>query len=458
MADQPGAPLGPEDVPNPIPNADPAAVEKPEFTTGTKVEGVQRAIGRRGVFAIAAVLFVFLIAVADGLNLIHIDFGLGKLITHEGGAMARMPSPTPPPVIQSASNADGALADLVDATPLPPKPSPSPTPLGRVTAAPVGYPPPAPPPSNPYPTTNGRVPNLDASGPSVAYRPGPYSYPSAYGPNGAGNDAAAKAAADERARIEAAKNSEMSPGVAPAGADQSPIIAQAAAANSGGGTVAQRSAAEFGHVQAGGYLEADRQAAISKYEIWPGRYLRMLLDTAIIVDLPGQVCGHLLEPARDSLTATVVLMPERTELCGFYNTIVGNGASRIQIAWRQATFPDGSTLQLAGMGSSDRNGWSGLGADVNNHMGAVIGSALLTSIVAAVVAATNPSTESITGYHQQTPGQAAGESILQTGSQITNQKVNLPPTLSLKKSTEVNLTVDRAIILPPYQAIPANDQ
>jgi type IV secretion system protein VirB10 len=183
----------------------------------------------------------------------------------------------------------------------------------------------------------------------------------------------------------------------------------------------------------------------------------MLLDTAIIVDLPGQVCAHFIEPARDSQTGTIVLFPERTELCGSYNTLISAGASRIQIAWKQATFPDGSTLALDDMGSADRNGWSGLSADVNNHMGAVYGAAFITSVLAGVAAATDPSTN--TGLVQvQTPGQAAGQSLLQTGQNIINQKMSLPPTLSLKKSTEIMLSVDRAIVLPAYHAIPAMDQ
>jgi type IV secretion system protein VirB10 len=232
----------------------------------------------------------------------------------------------------------------------------------------------------------------------------------------------------------------------------------AAPRTSSAGTVQQQSAAAYASPHGQGYLNAIREPAISKYEIWPGRYLRMLLDTAIIVDLPGQVCAHFIEPARDSQTGTIVLFPERTELCGTYNTLVATGASRIQIAWKQATFPDGSTLALDNMGSADRNGWSGLSADVNNHMGAVYGSAFITSVLAGVAAATDPSSNPNALIQVQTPGQAAGKSILQTGENIVSQKLSLPPTLSLKKSTEILLSVDRAIVLPAYHAIPAMDQ
>ena len=91
-------------------------------------------------------------------------------------------------------------------------------------------------------------------------------------------------------------------------------------------------------------------------------------------------------------------------------------------------------------------------------MGAVYGSAFITSVLAGVAAATDPSSNPNALIQVQTPGQAAGKSILQTGENIVSQKLSLPPTLSLKKSTEILLSVDRAIVLPAYHAIPAMDQ
>jgi type IV secretory pathway VirB10-like protein len=461
-----GAPLGPDDIHDPIPTNG-TLPNGSEFKTGTKVEGVQKPIGTKGLIAIGVIVLVLALAFLDGMNLIHIDLGFENLIPSFGPKPNA--SPTSIPITYNASNADSSLGKMLTDTPPPTRPNFHPSPLPRTAPNAFRQPQPGPvysyPPAAPAPPL-AATPNLDSSGPHANYNPNDR-YPGAL----ASPTPSAKSIkeAQDAAAAEYARNSEMTPG-----AQQSPnpntgqinnsqpqIVAQTPyeRPNAPSLTLQQLSASRFGHPEGGGYLVEDREPALSKYEIWPGRKLELQFDDAIIVDNPGLVCAHLTKPVKDSLTGTVVLLPEQTILCGIYNNIISTGASRIQIAFRQATFPDGSTLALDGMAAGDRNGWSGLSADVNNHTGAVIGSALLTSLVAGIAAATNPSRGGeLTGIQQQTPGQAVGQNILGTGQQITNQKINVPPTLSLAKGTVANLNVDRAIILPPYHPMPSMDE
>ena len=489
-----GAPLGPKDIARPIDAEEPAnEAEAEELDSSPKVEGVVRPISTRGMIGIGVIVVIVVVALLDGLSIIHIDLGIDKLWNHSSSAAAPSVSPTPSAFADAASSSgvggeETALASIIKSTPPPgsssdPNSAVSSSGKGPVPVRGLHGPASAPaaaaaapvsnivPPENPFQSASSDVPNVDVSGPSTSYQPPTPPQPIDIGSGPPGyssqpNDPTA-----------AARTSEISPAVAIAAAFNrvrggdgaiaptltQPLGAQNANAPDIPQTPQQRSAAGFDRTSAGGYLPSSREPALSKYEIWPGRYLRMLLDGDIIVDLPGQICAHLLEPARDSATGKIVLMPERTEICGKYNTIISAGASRIQIAFNVATFPDGSTLTMGGMGAADRNGWSGLSADVNNHIGAVIGSALLTSVVSGVLAATNPPATSQIGSQigqaqNQTPGQAAGQSISQSGQQIVNQKVNLPPTLSLKRSTEIMLAVDRAIVLQPYQPIPPLDE
>jgi type IV secretory pathway VirB10-like protein len=468
-----GAPLGPDDIHDPIPTNGTTTPKGPDFKTGAKVEGVQRPIGTKGRWAIAGIAFIILLAILDGMNIIHIDLGLQHLIPGPNDKPQATSSAAP---AAYTAGGTGSSLELMLTDNSNPKPSPNPNAKRQTSTQPKMNRPAS---TDGFYTNPGfaagaaaaTTPNLDASGPRSSYNPN-FRYPSAVAPTTPPTPSAASIkAAQDAVSAESARNADMSPGSSQNGnqssglgngQNQPPVVAENPMERPGGPSqsLQQLSASRFGHPVAEGYLMDNREPAVSRYEIWPGRKLELQFDDAIIVDNPGAVCAHLTKPIKDSMTATVVLMPEQTILCGVYNNVIGTGASRIQIAFREATFPDGSTLALDGMAAGDRNGWSGLSADVNNHLGAVIGSALLTSIVAGVAAATNPSpTSSLIGLQtQQTPGQAIGQSILNTGQQITNQKIALPPTLSLAKGTVANLNVDRAIVLPPYHPMPSMDE
>jgi type IV secretion system protein VirB10 len=454
------APLGPDDVGEPID----APTGGHAFSTKPVIEGATRAISQRGLMIGAGLALVLMLGLLDGMNIIHVDLGFDRLFAHPAANATPQPAITRPPLVGSTPSADtdGALASILSATPVPASPTPVPAPVTPAPRGTIALPPLA---AAPLRLAENRVPDtLDTNGPALPYEPlireaidrGSPAVTRAVSPATSGSapapstpDPGGSEIAPSIAIAMAMQSS--GGGNAPAGAAVAPsaTVAPAAAPTVPPALVQQHSAVDFGARagQPGGYLDATRAPAVSRYEIWAGRFLRVELDTAIIVDVPGAVTAHLIEPVKDSATGTVVLMPERTELIGTYNASISSGASRIQIAWKQATFPDGSTLALADMAAADRNGWSGTSADVNNHTGAIIGTTLLTSAVAAVTALADPST-SVNGIAVQTPGQAAGQSILQTGQQYVATKVNQPPTLS----------VDHTIVLPPYAPLPAQDE
>jgi len=396
----------------------------------------------------ASLVCVIAVAILDGLGVIQIP--VPQIFNHTNPATTITTFPTTAIKSTSGSANDQTLNNLINASPSP-RASITPSAVA-VSTSPSAAATPPPPQMPVLPPTVGTVPNIDVSGPQI--NPA----------ESAAEQARAQREKDREALEEAAKTSDMVAGdtATPAPTNTGPVVggladpnqASATAPKLGGATSQQQSAMAYQNSDVGGYLQSARIPAASRYEIWAGRQVRIQFDNAIMVDLPGLVNAHLIEDAKDSASGTITLIPRGTRLLGTYNDFVASGASRVQLRWTQAIFPDGSTLDLHDMGSSDPNGWSGITADVNNHTGHKIGTVILTSVSAAALAATNRG-NFLTG---QSPAAAAGQNILQAGQAEVNGQITQPPTLSVRAGTQALLSVDRTIVMPPYVPVKPLDE
>lgn len=123
------------------------------------------------------------------------------------------------------------------------------------------------------------------------------------------------------------------------------------------------------------------------YVLNVGTILPALLVTGLNSDLPGYMIAQVSENVFDSETGQKILVPQGTRLFGEYSSQVVFGQKRPMIRWQRLIFPDGSTLDLDGMPGTDKSGYSGLKARVNNHFMPMIFNAVMLSIFSGVASA-----------------------------------------------------------------------
>ena len=96
-----------------------------------------------------------------------------------------------------------------------------------------------------------------------------------------------------------------------------------------------------------------------------GTILEAALESAIDTDLPGAIRAVLTVDVL-SYDGTSVLLPRGTRLIGTYSSKVKIAQSRALIAWNRAITPDGTSVELGGIGG-DELGRSGQTGDVDTH-------------------------------------------------------------------------------------------
>jgi type IV secretory pathway VirB10-like protein len=202
------------------------------------------------------------------------------------------------------------------------------------------------------------------------------------------------------------------------------------------------------------FLQAQRFAPLSPFEITASSVIPAALITGIDSEQPGLITAQVREDVYDTKTGHYMLIPRGSRLVGLYKSDVQYGQSRVLVAWQRLIFPDTTSIDLMDMSGADVQGGAGLGGEVDNHYGRIFGAALLTSILAAGVQLSQPQQSNVFNAPSagQALGQAIGQQVAQVGTQIVSKSLSIPPTIHVAKGYPFLVVVDRDIVLPgPYQ-------
>lgn len=115
-----------------------------------------------------------------------------------------------------------------------------------------------------------------------------------------------------------------------------------------------------------------------------GTVIPALLISGLNSDLPGHIVAQVSEHIFDSPTGKRLLIPQGSRLFGDYDSKVIFGQKRPLVKWTKLIYPDGSTMDLNNMPGSERSGYAGFKASVNNHFGPMLGTAVLVSVFAGL--------------------------------------------------------------------------
>jgi type IV secretory pathway VirB10-like protein len=194
---------------------------------------------------------------------------------------------------------------------------------------------------------------------------------------------------------------------------------------------------------------------ISPYELQAGSIIPGILITGINSDLPGQITGQVKTNVYDSISGRHLLIPQGAKLTGVYDSQVAYGQERVLVAWKRILFPNGQSINLAGMPGVDMSGYAGFHDQVNNHYSKIFGSVLLMSVMSAGAQLSQPQTSNSPFQAPtvgQTIAQSVGANIANTGTMITAKNINIQPTLEIRPGYEFNIAVTKDMVFPSAYA------
>ena len=178
-----------------------------------------------------------------------------------------------------------------------------------------------------------------------------------------------------------------------------------------------------------------------------GSIIPAALITGIRSDLPGQITAQVTQNVYDSPTGRILLIPQGARLIGEYDSDVASGQNRVLLAWDRLILPGGHSILLDRLPGADVAGMAGLQDRTNFHWGNMLKAALISTLLGAgteLVASDESDLVRALRYGTQ-------DTVNQTGRQVVQRQLNVPPTLTVRPGFALRIIVTRDLILEPFQ-------
>jgi len=201
------------------------------------------------------------------------------------------------------------------------------------------------------------------------------------------------------------------------------------------------------------FVKNTRTAALSKFEVKAGWIIPAVMQHGINSDLPGKITALVSQNVYDTASGRYLMIPQGATLVGTYDSQVAYGQNGLLVVWRRIIYPDGSSIDLEGMGGIDESGYSGFRDRVNNHYGRIIGFGLLTSLFSAAFQISQNEKQTVTGTPtpSQTAGSAVAQQLSQLGIEIARKNLRVQPTIEIRPGYQFNVRVEKDLVFSrPY--------
>lgn len=179
-----------------------------------------------------------------------------------------------------------------------------------------------------------------------------------------------------------------------------------------------------------------------------GTYIRCVLETHIVTDIPGFTSCVVTEPVY-AFSGKRLLLPKGSKVLGKYD-MEPNGP-RVAVIWDRIVTPTGIDVNMASPGV-DNLGGAGHPGYLDEHWGTRIGSAMLISLFSDAfkyaAAEHGPGTTTVGsgGVVVQSPYESNTAQTLQNlATQAVRRAANRPATVTIHQGTVVNVYVARDV-------------
>jgi len=190
------------------------------------------------------------------------------------------------------------------------------------------------------------------------------------------------------------------------------------------------------------------QRPASPYQIMAGSVIAASLITGINSDLPGLVAAQVTENVHDTVTGTILLIPQGSRLIGTYDSVVAFGQKRALLVWQRIVMPDGSSIEIDNLPATDAAGYAGLEDQVDFHTWQLIKGVAVATLLGV-------GTELSFGQNESDLVKAIREStqqnVSQAGQRITEKNLNIQPTITVRPGWPLRVIVHKDLVLRPYK-------
>ncbi|WP_159016728.1 TrbI/VirB10 family protein [Cognatiluteimonas profundi] len=178
-----------------------------------------------------------------------------------------------------------------------------------------------------------------------------------------------------------------------------------------------------------------------------GTYIRCVLETRIVTDIPGFTSCVVTEPTY-SINGRNLLLPKGSKVSGRYDTDA-NGP-RVAVVWDRITTPDGVDVGMASPGV-DNLGGAGHPGDYDAHWSARIGAALMISMISDAFKYEGerhgPRTTTVSnGLVTQAPFESnTARTMERLANQALDRSISRPATVTINQGTVLNIYVAKDV-------------
>jgi type IV secretion system protein VirB10 len=178
-----------------------------------------------------------------------------------------------------------------------------------------------------------------------------------------------------------------------------------------------------------------------------GTYLRCVLETRIVTDIPGFTSCVVTEPVY-SINGRSLLLPKGSKISGRYDT--EPSGPRVSVIWDRITTPTGIDVNMASPGV-DNLGGAGHPGHYDAHWPSRIASALMISLVSDAfkyaAAKNGPSTTTVTdNFVIEQPFESnTARTMERLANQALNQSMRRPATVTINQGVVVNVYVAKDV-------------
>jgi len=182
-----------------------------------------------------------------------------------------------------------------------------------------------------------------------------------------------------------------------------------------------------------------------------GTYIRCVLETRIVTDVPGYSSCLVTEPVY-SFNGRRLLLPKGSKVLGAYSS--GPKGRRVAVVWDRIITPTGIDVDMSSKPNPgiDNLGGAGLPGHYDAHWGSRISAALLISMLSDAfkyeAAKHGPTTSSIAanGMVVQEPFESnTARTVQNLADMAVREAANRPPTVTINQGTVIYVYVARDV-------------
>jgi type IV secretion system protein VirB10 len=180
-----------------------------------------------------------------------------------------------------------------------------------------------------------------------------------------------------------------------------------------------------------------------------GTYIRCVLETRIITDIPGFASCVVTEPIY-SINGRRLLLPKGSKVSGSYDT-EDPKFPRVSVIWDRVTTPNGIDVTMASPGV-DNLGSAGHPGQYNAHWASKLSSALLISLVSDAFKyageKNGPQSQAVTSGGQvvtQPYDSNTAKTMQKFADQVVERNLARPATVTINQGTVVNIYVAKDV-------------